>query len=197
MPFKIPFDASQKNASAPREGSPRGLLRLLPAVDARYDCSILSEAEAEALTEALSDGFNTYLGIPIYTKYRHRLPTSFVKSKLLNHFFHSEQRFDDDGGNSPTLEKSFNQFPLALNEELLQIYFQNQFERFRHHCGSVLDPSSGDIEVASKWQYQKPWYESHALSCLKQIQSLKESVISEIVETTEKAKRCRLLRTRY
>jgi hypothetical protein len=85
-------------------------------------------------------------------------------------------------------KKVSNKFPLTLNEELLQIYFQNQFKRFRHHFGSEINLSSDDIKVASKWQYQKPWYESHALSCLKEIESLKESVKSEIVETTEKEK---------
>ena len=185
MPAKIPFDASQNSLTgAPLEGSPRDrLFRLLPAVDAPYDCRILSEAEAEALTEALSDGFNIYLGTPI-DKHRHRLPTSFVgNSKLLTHFFYSEKSIND-----LISEKSINKFPLSLNEEFLQIYFQNQFERFHHRFGSEIDLSSDDIKVASKWQYRKPWYESHALSCLKEIQSLKKSIISEIVETTEKAK---------
>ena len=45
------------------------------------------------------------------------------------------------------------------------------------------------LKLLRNWQYQKPWYEFHALNCLKEIQSLKESIISEIVETTEKAKR--------
>ena len=184
MPFKIPFDAAQKKlADTPWQGSPRDrLFCLLPAIDTPYDCSKLSQAEAEALTEALSDGFNIYLGTPI-AKHRHRLQTKFVSSKLLTHFFYSEKSIND-----LSLEKSINKFPLSLNEELLQIYFQNQFERFHHHFGSEIDSSSDDIKVASNWQYQKPWYESHALSCLKEIQSLKESVISEIVETTEKAK---------
>jgi hypothetical protein len=181
FPFKIPSDAPQ--TSAPREDWERDrLLKQLPAVDAPYDCRVLSKAEAEALAEALNDGFNIYLGEAIDT-HRHRLPTDFVNSKLLTHFFYFEKSVND-----LTIEKSINKFPLTLNEELLQIYFQNQFDRFRHHCGSALDPSSDDIEVASKWQYQKPWYESHALSCLKEIESLKESVKSEIVETTEKAK---------
>ena len=52
------------------------LLCLLPAIDDPYDCHILSKAEAEALTEAPSDGFNSYLGTPIFTKHRHPLPTS-------------------------------------------------------------------------------------------------------------------------
>jgi hypothetical protein len=182
MPFKIPFDPPQ--TSAPREDWPRNrLLRQLPAVDAPYNCRILSEAEAEALTEALSDGFNIYLGEAISTD-RIRLPTSFVNSKFLTHFLYSEESIND-----LTLEKSVNKFPLTLNEELLQIYFQNQFERFRHHFRSEIDPSSGGIKVASKWQYQKPWYESHALNCLKEIQSLKESTNSEIVDTTDAAKR--------
>ena len=159
------------------------LLCLLPAVDAPYDCRILSEAEAEALTEALNDGFNIYLGEAISTD-RIRLPTSFVNSKFLTHFLYSEESIND-----LTLEKSVNKFPLTLNEELLQIYFQNQFERFRHHFRSEIDLSSGGIKVASKWQYQKPWYESHALNCLKEIQSLKESTNSEIVDTTDAAKR--------
>jgi hypothetical protein len=102
---------------------------------------------------------------------------------LLESAFYSEEPISD-----LTLEKSVNKFPLTLNEELLQIYFQNQFKRFRHHFGSEISLSGDDIKVASKWQYQKPWYESHALSCLKEIESLKESVKSEIVETTEKEK---------
>jgi hypothetical protein len=181
FPFKIPSDAPQ--TSAPREDWERDrLLRLLPAVDAPYG-QLLSKAEAEALTEALNDGFNIYLGEAISTD-RIRLPTSFVNSKFLTHFLYSEESIND-----LTSEKSVNKFPLTLNEELLQIYFQNQFERFRHHFRSEIDLSSGGIKVASKWQYQKPWYESHALNCLKEIQSLKESTNSEIVDTTDAAKR--------
>jgi hypothetical protein len=182
FPFKIPSDAPQ--TSAPREDWERDrLLRLLPAVDAPYDCRVLSKAEAEALTEAPNDGFNIYLGEAIDTR-RVRLPTSFVNSKLLTHFFYSRKSI-----NNLTLEKSVNKFPLTLNEDLLQIYFQNQFERFRHHFRSEIDLSSDDIKVVSEWQYQKPWYESHALSRLKEIQSLKESTNSEIVNTTDAAKR--------
>jgi hypothetical protein len=72
------------------------------------------------------------------------------------------------------------------------MYFQNQFNRFRHQNASAIDLSQFDSRVALKWLYAKPWYEFHALSCLKHIQLLKERIISEMVETTE-AKRSSLI----
>jgi hypothetical protein len=190
-PFLAALGEGRKGLLPPRRaGMNEKLWRLLPAIDAPYDYLILSKAEADALTEALSDGFNTYLGFPMYTK-RNPLPTSVVKSRLLSHVFYSEQHleYDADRWNTLFLGKYFDQFPLALNQQRLQIYFQNQFNRFRHQYESAIDLSKFDWRVALKWLYEKPWYEFHALSYLKHIQLLKERVISEMVETTEEAKR--------
>jgi hypothetical protein len=192
---KTPFDESlgaDWRAPPPRDRFDDKLWSLLPPIDAPYDYDILSRAEADALTEALSDGFNTYLGFPRFTK-RNPLPASVVKSSLLSHTFYSAKclAHDADTWNILLSEQYFNQFPLALNPQRLQIYFQNQFIRFRHQYESAIDRSSDEFNkpVPLKWLYEKPWYEFHALCHLRDIQLLRARIISEMVETSEEAKK--------
>jgi hypothetical protein len=171
----------------PGDPSDEKLWSLLPAINAPYVYDNLSREEAVALTEALSDGFNT--NFPYFFS-RTLVPKSIVKSRLLDHALYvvdeeQDLEYDTDRWNTQFLERYFYEFPLALNQQCLQIYFQNQFNRLCH----AVDLFELDGPVALEWLYEKPWYELHALSCLKQIRSLKKRVISEMVGTSEIAKK--------
>jgi hypothetical protein len=102
------------------------LWNLLPAIDTPYDCHSLSEAETQALIEAFTDGFGSiYLSS---NTTRSLLPTSVVRSGLLNHVVYS--RMDWPGsyspGDSPGRGIEFDQeFPLGFHIDRLEIYFQN------------------------------------------------------------------------
>jgi hypothetical protein len=143
------------------------LWNLLPAIDTPYDCHSLSEAETQALIEAFTDGFGSiYLSS---NTTRSLLPTSVVRSGLLNHVIYS--RMDWPGSYSqedlPGRGIEFDQeFPLGFHLDRLEIYFQNQLNRFRVHEGPIDFSDGAFAERACQWLYQKPWYEFHALDCL-------------------------------
>jgi hypothetical protein len=141
------------------------LWNMLPAIDAPYDRYSLSEAETAALVEALTDGFGNIF-LDRNTK-RFPLPMTFVKSRLLNHVV-----YDDLPGRRVEFDE---EFPLGFHPRRLEIYFRNQFYRFRAHAheGEMNFFDKVCAERARQWMYEKPWYEFHALDYLMHIQAIK------------------------
>jgi hypothetical protein len=125
-----------------RDFRDKELWDLLPPRDAPYDYRRLSEAETNALTEALCDGFGGVLerdGRPA------TLPRK-VESGLLNHPFYLQPcspfsgeydagDWDDafwSSANGDDAPCPYERFPLGFLRRRLRVYFHNQFERFCH-----------------------------------------------------------------
>jgi hypothetical protein len=168
---------------------------VLPSKDSPYSYHDLSEAETNALTTALEDGFGD---VGVHDARPEPLPKN-VKSGLLEHSFYCrpESEYVPDEGvgefwqSDTDAPPPYEVFPLGFVAPRLRRYFQNQFDRF---CAQLLrdnpeyvqahfdryfayhvfgnfkfDPSRNMWlfqELGSQWLYQKPWYEVHALQFL-------------------------------
>jgi hypothetical protein len=99
------------------------LRQLLPPLDSPYNLNALSQVEADALEEALADGFGAVNAAHRETM---ALPDR-IKSGLLRHSIfadRSEQAFLDP--------EPFLFVPLGFELKNLYLYFRNQLYRFCH-----------------------------------------------------------------
>ena len=139
----------------------------LPSVEDPYHPRWLSEREITALHEALQDGFGRgFAGLSEGAP----LPAE-VNSGLLHH----EDYWDPNDRGPLTVDELGNpknpasqyiateatladEFPLGFSARRVQVYFCRQLQRFQHHApATAIKP------------YEKPWYESHALRLLDQL----------------------------
>jgi hypothetical protein len=158
------------------------LRSLLPLMDSPYDFFRLSQAETDALEEALGDGFGDVV------KGSQALPLARgIKSGLLHHPFYFRGAAEDDGEEEP--EDAFwkegldgapapsERFPLRFITRRLRLYFGNQLDRFCHKMISE-EPGLASWErcqledIALDRLYEKPWYEFHAIESLDFIHQL-------------------------
>jgi hypothetical protein len=161
------------------KGRDDALKALLPPVDSPYNFHELNEAETKALEEALGDGFGERsalgskpLPLPQNTRSGHKL-----ESGLLKYSYFELDTSNDSGAEEyedsehpiwytgPEGEPApFEVFPLNFIPRRLQIYFDNQLDRFGKHVASF-DPA--DLEwLAQRRLFEKPWYEFHAVQLL-------------------------------
>jgi hypothetical protein len=167
------------SASAGRMRRDEKLWALLPSKDEPYDHNKLSEAETDALNEALGDGFGERNSLQDIDPLQ--LPGN-VKTGLLDHRFWCTRNseYDPDEYSDPFWSTDtdcpppYESFPLEFTTRRLRIYFKNQFDRF---CGQLVRERPGlalleecrdeyIADAAALRIYEKPWYEVHALQFL-------------------------------
>jgi hypothetical protein len=183
QPFFRSFGSAQ-DALPPLDRDAK-LKSLLPPLDSLYDFKLLSQAETEALEEAMSDGFGD---VGVYPAQTFRLPRG-INAGLLNHAFHHRSLLHDEVEDP---EDAFwetgrdekpapsDELPIRFIQRRFRMYFENQLNRFCHKMvheePALAECEKSDVaEFAIDRLYEKPWYELHAVQLFEQFDELLET----------------------
>ena len=200
------------------KGRDDALLALLPPVGSPYSYDSLSEAETEALEEALGDGFGargpgsrplslppeTDSGLLHHSFFVPNLPESDQEEKSESDHkeecapVESDERFWYNVDEDEDQPAPFEVLPLDFNVRRLRLYFDNQLNRFREQLAREKPEhaslSRGDLEPLARYRlYEKPWYEFHALELLEYIRLRRLDAVKRDASSREWVNFCGLM----